>query len=98
MESELGGPAPDAPRVDGDPPSAKASAEAAVPLIIDLDGAYVHAQSQRCRTEGRFEIIVGKSLPAQDRASRCFGFVSRYDPEPERRLMELLKIQGLQCN
>ena len=98
LESERG-PAQDASRVDdGDPPSAKASAEAAAPLIVGLDGAYVHAQDQPSRTEGWFEVIVGKSFPTQEQASRCFGFVSRYDPEPERRLLELLKAQGLQPN
>ena len=52
----------------------------AVPIVIGLDGAYVHAKSQPSRTEGWFEVIVGKSLPTEDRSGRCFGFVSRYDP------------------
>src|SRR5437879_2513671 len=82
--------------VDNEAPAANAPAKAAAPLIVGLDGAYVHAQSQRSRTEGWFEVIVGKSLPAEGRSSKCFGFVNRYDPEPERRVLELLKTQGLQ--
>jgi hypothetical protein len=63
--------------------------EPGVPLVVGLDGVYVHAKDQRSRTEGRFEVIVGKSLPAQkERSSKCFGFVSRYDPEPKGRLFE----------
>jgi hypothetical protein len=68
----------------------------AAPLIIGLDGVYVHAKGQRSRTEGWFEVIVGKSLPTEDRASKCFGFVSRYDSNPKRRVLELLNSQGLQ--
>jgi hypothetical protein len=41
---------------------------------------------------------VGKSLPSQDQSPKCFGFVSRYDPEPERRFSAWLEGQGLQSN
>jgi hypothetical protein len=84
--------------VDNDSPAENGSTKAAVPLIVGLDGAYVHAQDQPSRTEGWFEVIVGKSLATEDQASKCFAFVSRYDPEPECRLLELLKAQGLQSN
>ena len=50
-----------------------------------LDGAYVQAKSQPSRTEGCFEVVVGKSLPTEDRSGRCFGLVSRYEPEPQGR-------------
>ena len=43
-------------------------------------------------------MIVGKGLPTPDKRPKCFGFVSRYEPEPERRLAEWLKGQGLQSN
>src|SRR5690242_761425 len=59
---------------------------------------YVHAKGQRSRTEGWFEVIVGKSLPTEGRSSRCFGFVSRYDVKPKRRLFEWLKAQGMQSS
>jgi hypothetical protein len=35
---------------------------------------------------------------ADDQASKCFGLVSRYDPQPKRRLFEWLKAQGLQSH
>jgi hypothetical protein len=56
---------------------------------------YVHAKGQRSRTEGWFEVIVGKSLPTQDKAPKCFGFVSRYDPQPKRRFSAWLEGPGL---
>ena len=33
----------------------------AAPLTVGLDGGYVHAKEQSSRTEGGFEVIVGKS-------------------------------------
>jgi hypothetical protein len=39
---------------------------------------------------GWFELIVGKSVPA-DGDAKCFGFVTSYDTKPKRRLAELLK-------
>ena len=34
----------------------------AAPLIVGIDGDYVHAKDQQSRTEGWFEVIVGKSM------------------------------------
>jgi hypothetical protein len=97
LESERGG-----PRVDllaQDRPEARDALPApAVPLVVGLDGVYVHAKDQRPRTEGWFEVIVGKRLATEDQASKCFGFVSRYDPEPKGRLFEWLNGQGLPSN
>lgn len=67
------------------------------PLTVGLDGAYVHAHEQRSRTEGWFEIIAGKSVPAEG-PSRRVAFVTTYDTKPRRRLYEVLKSQGLQVN
>lgn len=67
------------------------------PLTVGLDGAYVHAHEQRSRTEGWFEVIAGKSVPAEG-PSRCVAFVTTYDTKPRRRLYEVLKSQGLQMN
>jgi hypothetical protein len=78
------------------PPDENAPSTPATPLVVGLNGCYVHAAGQRSRTEGWFEVIVGKSLATEDRAAKCFGFVSRYDAAPRRRLCEWLKAQGLQ--
>jgi hypothetical protein len=70
--------------------------QSGMPLAVGLDGCYVHAKDQPSRAEGWFEVIVGKSLPSQEQASRCFAWVSRYDPEPKRRVFEFMESQGLQ--
>ena len=77
-------PRPDLPRPD-------------LPLTVGLDAGYVHARDQRSRREGWFEVIAGKSMPAEGPA-RCFSFVQTYDTRPKRRLFELLKSQGMQAN
>ena len=68
-----------------------------LPLTIGIDGGYVHSSEQTARTNGWFEVIVGKSITAQG-SSKCFGFVNCHDRKPKRRLFELLKSQGMQMN
>jgi hypothetical protein len=70
----------------------------AAPLIVGIDGGYVHAKGQQSRAEGWFEVIVGKSMSQDGESSKCFGFVNRYDTKPKRRLFETLKSQGMQMN
>jgi hypothetical protein len=65
------------------------------PLTVGIDGGYVHARDGNNRKAGWFEVIVGKSIPAQD-APKCFGLVTSYDTKPRRRLFDLLSAQGLQ--
>ena len=65
------------------------------PLTVGIDGGYIHARDDNNRKAGWFEVIVGKSIPADD-VAKCFGFVTDYDTKPKRRLAELLKAQGLQ--
>jgi hypothetical protein len=68
-----------------------------LPLTVGLDGGYVHASEQRSRREGWFEVIAGKSMPAEGEP-KCFGYVQTYDTKPKRRLFELLRAQGMQMN
>src|SRR6266487_2945573 len=42
------------------------------PLTVGIDGGYVHAPDGDNRKAGRFEVIVGKSIPT-DGAAKCFG-------------------------
>jgi hypothetical protein len=79
-----------------DGPEKGVLSSSATPFIAGLDGVYVHAKGQRSRREGWFEVIVAKSLPAEGRPSACFGFVSRYDPEPKGRFSAWLDGQRLQ--
>ncbi len=67
------------------------------PLTVGLDGGYVHARHPRSRTEGWFEVIVGKVL-SEGRDPTCFAFVTHLDTKPKRRLFEALKTRGLQMN
>ena len=67
------------------------------PLVVGLDGGFVHAQEQPSRTEGWFEVIVGKSMPTEG-PSKCLAFVQTYEEKPKRRLFELLKSQNMQMN
>src|SRR5262249_3688367 len=67
------------------------------PLTVGLDGGYVHARHPQSRTEGSFEVIAGKVL-SEDGDPTCFAFVPNVNPKPKRRLVEVLKSQGLQMN
>ncbi len=68
------------------------------PLVVGIDGGYIHSREQQKNGEGScFEVIVGKSIPTAG-VAKCFGFVNRYDEKPKRRLFEVLKSQGLQMN
>ncbi|HEU5383323.1 MAG TPA: ISKra4 family transposase [Ktedonobacteraceae bacterium] len=67
------------------------------PLIVGIDGGYVHAREGQNRKAGFFEIIVGKSMTSEQPWKR-FGFVNTYETKPKRRLYEALKAQGMQMN
>jgi hypothetical protein len=68
-----------------------------LPLVVGLDGGYVHSSTQRSRRNGWFEVIAGKVIPGQGSA-RCFSYVQTYDKKPKRRLFEVLASQGMQAN
>ena len=68
-----------------------------LPLVVGLDGGYVHSCHPRSRRDGWFEVIAGKAMPAEGRPS-CFAYVQTYDTKPKRRLFEVLKSQGMQVN
>ena len=68
-----------------------------LPIVVGLDGGYVHSSQQRSRADGWFEVIAGKAIPAEGRPA-CFGYVQTYDTKPKRRLFEVLRSQGMQAN
>jgi hypothetical protein len=68
-----------------------------MPLMVGLDGGYIHARDGDNRKAGWFEVIVGKSL-SQERTDKRFGFVNKYDQKRRRRIFETLKMQGFQMN
>jgi len=82
LESELGDEQPSF--IKGCPAEWYELPEPAAPLVVSLDGGYVHARSEESRKDGSFEIIVGKSTTG-DGATTRFGLVSGYDPKPGSR-------------
>jgi hypothetical protein len=94
LDAELG-PEPGSSMVVG--PSAQDLPRPDLPLVVGLDGGFVHSAHQRSRRDGWFEVIAGKAVPAEGKA-RCFGFVQTYDAKPKRRLYELLRTQGMAPN
>ena len=68
-----------------------------LPLLVSLDGGYVHSSEQRSRRDGWFEVIAGRATPA-DGPAKCFGFVQTYDTKSKRRLFDLLISQGMHAN
>jgi len=95
LEDELG--AEQAVFIDGCPAEWRKLPRPDLPLVVGLDGGYVHSAHQRSRRDGWFEVIAGKAMPA-DGTARSFGFVQTYDTKPKRRLFEVLKAQGMQAN
>lgn len=63
-------------------------------ITVGLDGGYVRDWTDRT---ANFELIVGRSVP-EERAPRYFGLVHGHDTKPKRRLVEVLREQGLQAN
>jgi len=95
LEQELGDEQPSF--IEGCPAQWYELPEPAAPLTVSLDGGYVHARSPESRKDGSFEVIVGKSTTGEG-TTTSFGLVSGYDPKPRRRLLEVLKSQGMQMN
>jgi hypothetical protein len=68
-----------------------------LPLVVTLDGGYVHSSNQTSRKDGWFEAVTGTSTPGGGTA-KTFAWVQTYDDKPKRRLYELLRSQGMQDN
>ncbi len=64
------------------------------PLTVGIDGGYV----RDCRNrKANFEVIVAKSF-SKTKAPKRLGFVQKLDDQPGRRLMRMLRNQGMQEN
>ena len=95
LEDELG---PEQPSfIEGCPAQWEDLPRPDLPLVVGLDGGYVHSAQQRSRRDGWFEVIAGKSMPAEGPA-KCFGYVQTYDTKSKRRLFEVLRSQGMRAN
>ena len=69
-----------------------------LPLVVTLDGGYVHSSRQTSRKDGWFEAVTGTSTPGDGGPAKAFAYVQTYDAKPKRRLYELLRSQGMQDN
>ena len=68
-----------------------------LPIVVGLDGGYIHSSRQTSRTDGWFEAIAGKVMPDSGKAT-CFAYVQSYDTKPKRRVFEALNAQGMAAN
>ncbi|MPR36726.1 hypothetical protein GBK04_26185 [Cytophagaceae bacterium SJW1-29] len=61
-------------------------------MVVGIDGGYVRDWNDK---KSVFEVIVGKSLPAE-KPAKCFAFVGSYDLKSKRRFYNHLTSQGMQ--
>ncbi len=61
------------------------------PVVVGIDGGYVRNWHAKKR---RFEVVVGKSI-VKDQNDRYFGLVQTHDDQPKRRVVSVLREQGL---
>lgn len=64
------------------------------PLTVGIDGGYIRSWENK---KDNFEVIVGKCFSSTQPAKR-FGFVQSLDDKPQRRLLYVLREQGMQEN
>lgn len=64
------------------------------PLDVGIDGGYVRSWENK---KDNFEVIVGKSF-SKTKSAKRFGFVQSQDDRPQRRLLHVLRAQGMQEN
>ena len=83
--------------IDGCPATWQDLPRPDLPLVVAIDGGYVHSSEQRSRRDGWFEVIAGRSTPDQGPA-KTFAFVQTHDTKPKRRLYDVLAAQGMQAN
>jgi hypothetical protein len=64
------------------------------PIIVGIDGGYVRSWLNK---QSNFEVIIGKSF-SKTKAAKRFGLVQSFDKQPQRRLLHVLRSQGMQEN
>ncbi|MBP8183564.1 MAG: ISKra4 family transposase [Rhodoferax sp.] len=70
------------------------SPEPGAPITVGMDGGYVRGRERAPGANGCFEVIAGKSIPAEGSA-KVFAFVHRVESKPKRRLRAVLESQGV---
>ncbi len=64
------------------------------PITVGIDGGYVRSCIDK---RSNFEVIVGKSF-SKTKSAKRFGLVQSLDERPQRRLLHMLRNQGMQEN
>jgi hypothetical protein len=64
------------------------------PITLGIAGGYLRRWDDKAN---KFEVIVGCSVP-KPAASKKYGYVQSVDDNPRRRIMQMLKSQGMQEN
>ena len=64
------------------------------PITVGIDGGYVRSCTDK---RSNFEVVIGKSF-SKTKPTKRFGFVQTLDECPQRRLLQVLRNQGMQEN
>ena len=83
--------------MDGSGHALRALPKPDMPLVVNIDGGYVHSSAQTSRRDGWFQAVCG-TVTRHDGQVRRFGFVPNIDTRPRRRIRDTLIAQGLQPN
>ncbi|MEJ7801424.1 MAG: ISKra4 family transposase, partial [Ilumatobacter sp.] len=65
-----------------------------MPIVVCVDGGYVHSSEQTSRRDGWFQAVCG-TVTTHNGTTRRFGFVPNIDPTPRSRIRGVLEAQGL---
>lgn len=65
-----------------------------MPIVVSVDGGYVHSAEQTSRRDGWFQAVCG-TVTTHAGETRRFGFVPNVDPTPRSRIRDVLEAQGL---
>ena len=83
--------------MDGSGHALRALPKPDMPIVVNIDGGYVHSSNQTSRRDGWFQAVCG-TVTSHDVQVRRFGFVPNIDTRPRRRIRDTLIAQGLQAN
>lgn len=65
-----------------------------LPLVVGLDGGYVHSSAQTSRRDGWFEVIAGRSIPTGGGKAKCFAYTQTYDTKPSPAALRAAQSPG----
>jgi hypothetical protein len=96
LDAELGA-SDEYAHMDGSGRALRALPKPDIPIVVNIDGGYIHSSNQTSRRDGWFQAVCG-TVTRHDGQVRRFGFVPNIDTRPRRRIRDTLIAQGLQAN